>query len=185
MILDMSRIPTEQVYCGFDLAEVVHGARPAIDTMTRSGLIKPHASFGFVLTDPNFSAEELQANWDNPYGLGWLAVHWGPEGQRYAANALRKLRAAARNLANTLELREAADADTTKVGDYFRDIVDSQEPDGSYKNGDFPWGGGVLLKRPVGTLGGAVSCLRQREDHHVASLLVDTVDRAMTEIAAA
>lgn len=170
--LEVSRFPNEQLLAPMEgregepinLGSIVHMMRGSIDYWATMGLIKPNDSFGFAMAEPNGDWHEV---WDDPYALTWLVGGWGPDRDRYVANAVRKMRAAARAGVNdTLEMRLEPSSDLVES---FRDVVASVEPDGTFLWGDFPWGGAVYQDYGPLNLLGAVSALSEEEDHAVAS----------------
>lgn len=163
-LLDVSRLPANALYGPdgnqIDLASIVTRLRPAVYEMGRRELIKPVKSFGFAMAHP-LGTENV--DWKNPYEFIWFVAGWGKDGERYIANAVRKLRATLRTGKATLVLREEG-------GKAFKKRVKSAEPDGSFKWGDFPWGGAVLTGVGGIVLPSAVSCLLEVEDHATALL---------------
>lgn len=164
------------------LAPIVHRFGGALEVMARDGLVKPTPSFGFAMANPAYgdlsrSCGECydKAPYDDPYQLAWLVVQWGPDGSRYAANAVRKLRPAARERADTLTLRLDGSRD-------FADRVDSQTADGQLLWGDFPWGGARYTRVGGRVLLTAVSCYSELEDHTVAGLLAGALGAAMITV---
>ncbi len=169
LLLDVSTLPGGQVYAAQTDHEVDFGdtfddqLRPVIKHMMTLNLIKKTQSFGFAMVHPDYV--NRVRNWDDPSVLIWMTAGWGPDKDRYVANAARKLRLAARTGHDSIGVRE-------------RDIdrpVDSQEPDGTYAWGDFPYGGAVWYANPgiaSNVLLGAVSALTQQEDDMIASMIL-------------
>lgn len=165
--LDVSKLPFSRVVgegeTAVDLADVIQGLRPTMQLWQGSGLVKTIArdgtlieNFGFAMADPY---GDHHAAWDDPYSLAWLVGGWGPLRDRYIANALRKMRAAAREGFNTLYLKH--DCDRNEV---FRNVVESVEDDGRFRWGDFPHGGAVSMEMRQLNLLGAVSVYDEDED---------------------
>ncbi len=69
------------------------------------------------------------------------------------------------SVASTLDLR----FDTSG---FFLDKIESQNADGTFPWGDYPWGGAVAVTMGVLMLVGAVSCLSEIEDDLVARLIL-------------
>jgi hypothetical protein len=142
---------------------------PSIQTMMAEGVLTRKESFGFALANP---AADLSRVWNIPSKLIAFAYAYGPEGDYYVANAVRKLRAAARTGKDTQELR-------LYYPHRFANVVEKKEPDGSFEWGDFPFDGAVHVY-PVGRhLLGAVSALPKEEDPVAASLITNAIGLAM------
>lgn len=161
MKLDVSRLPRHADYGPtgdqVDMADVVLRSRTALTALKNRLLLKRNDSFGFAAALPG---EQGNHSWKDPYHFTWFVVGWGPQGDKYIANAVRKLRPVLRTEMSTLELR------VRNKG--FKKRVDSQESDGSFKWGDFPWGGGVLVPVANLVIPCAVSCFAEVEDHAIA-----------------
>jgi len=99
--------------------------QPFID----SGLVTYTASFGLAVANPAYE-KDFSEVWDDPLSLVGYTIQWGPDGRQYAMNAIRMLRPAAREGADTLVLLEEKDSGV------FRDVVPLSVKD---KN-PFPWG---------------------------------------------
>ena len=169
MNLDVSRLPQE-AFVGEGSARMRLESIPArlsgvVDDMARAGLIKANMSFGCAFAKP---AEELSwvgyEDWNDPYSFVWFVAGWGPDRDRYIANAVRKLRASLREDKDTLTLR-------IKCPGAFVDVVNSVDEDGSFPWGDFPWGGATFVHVGDIVIPTAVSCLREVEDDAIAKLL--------------
>lgn len=109
MNLDIRTFPFHQTgKDGLDLAECIQQSRPILEQMTALGLIGPASkgSFGFAMADPfaAMSPDGYQHLYQDPHKLVWLVGGWGPDRDRYIANAIRKMRAAARTGLDTLLL---------------------------------------------------------------------------------
>lgn len=172
--LDVSRLPFSRPIGdqGFDLAEMIQKMYSTMQFWQASDLVKasdregdPIVNFGFAMADPFVYYH--QKVWNDPYELAWLVGGWGPLRDRYIANALRKMRAAAREGFNTLRLKHSPNH-----GDVFRDVVDSVENDGRFRWGDFPHGGAVSVEMGELNLLGAVSVYAEDEDGVVAATLL-------------
>lgn len=170
--LDVTSLPRECLYGKgepeLDLAGIVTDLRNAVEDLAHAELIKHNASFGFAMANP---AENYHEVWDRPEKLVWFVAGWGVDRDRYIANAVRKMRAAARQNHDTLSLGH----------DDFNLTVESQEPDGSFAWGDFPYGGAAFAEIKGYRLLGGVSCLTEVEDHAVASLILGLVGAKMLE----
>ena len=145
------------------LENIVSSAKESIRQLASATLIKANNSFGFALGDA--VQETNQKNWDNPYEFVWFVTGWGPDANRYIANAVRKLRPALRTGNDTLWLRQNAPH-------LFQDIVESKQGDANpFEWGDFPWGGATFVEVGDLILPCAVSALKEVEDDAVAKLL--------------
>lgn len=175
-LLDVTSLPREATYGPpgnqTNLAALVARSRAAIYELGRGKLVKPVRSFGFAMAQPVIPST---LNWKDPNEFIWFVFGWGPVGDRYVANAVRKLRAVLRTGQDTLTLR-------TSGGELFKRRVATQEVDGSFRWGDFPWGGGVLTTVGDHVFAGAVSCFLEVEDHAVAHLLTATVGGMMMQL---
>lgn len=140
--------------------------RRTLETMMSSGIITQRESFGFAMADPRADYEQL---WDNPEKLIALVAFWGPDGLRLAANAVRKIRAAAREGIDTQTLR------LRYPGRFLRPVESQEKGSGSFKWGDFPFDGAVWLTSLGRRLLGAVSAYPQEEDPIVAALILGRI----------
>jgi hypothetical protein len=169
LLLDVSSLPGGKVYTDNRGKEVDFGdifddqLRPVIKHMMTIGLIKETESFGFAMAEPD--TPYISRKWNDPHELVWMTAGWGPKKDLYVANAVRKLRLAARVGGDSIGVH-ARDIDTP---------VKSQEPDGTFAWGDFPHGGAVLDSNPFISgvvLLGAVSALTAQEDDAIASMIL-------------
>ena len=169
--LDVSSFPTNAVYDDgegvvVDMTELMERLKPSIESMVGT-VVKETESFGFAMGVPMWDDYNLDDKWDNPQEFVWFVYGWGPERDRYIANAIRKMRPLLRTFANdsTLSLRFYGDSSL------FRDIVES-EVSGIFPWGDFPWGGAVIMQYDELTLTGSVSCYKEIEDDIVTRLIL-------------
>lgn len=174
-LLDMTDMPTERVYTCKDgseinLREVLEEHRDGVQSLASSGLIKPNESFGFAMTVPAMDLGPAPNGlWDKPEEFVWFVGGWGPKRERYAANAVRKLRPLLRTgYGSTLEMRFFAKG-------LFTDKVESEGAAGQYPWGDFPWGGAVEAVYGDLFLTGAVSCLTEIEDDTITRLILGCI----------
>lgn len=184
--LDVGHLPTSARWgrSTFDLASLIYDAQPFIMGMQAAGLLRETDSFGFAMANPAMMHFADPSDvWDNPRNLVWFVAGWGPAREMLIANAVRKLRAAVREMTCTLNLVG------TKVEDgfvldqsKFEDIVQAQEPDGSFAWGDFPYGGAVLMTIDERPYFGAASALNQIHDDGIAGFLTSLVARKVAEI---
>lgn len=179
MDLDVSRFPREALYGPadgkqVDLAQIVLGLRPTFDDWGGQGLIDQTDSFGFAMAKPDIDFSTL---WIDPYQYVWFVAGWGPEGDRYIANAVRKLRPLLREGNDTLAIRQWLHGDR-----HFENVVNSQEPDGSFRWGDFPWGGATNLHMGNHELHAAVSCYKEVEDDPAAKVAAALVGMTMLKL---
>lgn len=167
-LLDVSNLPGGRVYTMKPGYDVDFGAifddqlRPVIEHMMTVGLITKTESFGFAMAEPDRGYRNQ--TWDDPSQLVWMTAGWGPEKDRYVANAARKLRVASRLKIDSIEVRELD----------IKTPVESQEPDGTYAWGDFPYGGAVWVKNAFVSnvlFLSSVSALTQQEDDVIASMI--------------
>lgn len=181
-LLDVSTLPFDQVYVCEDgsrinLRDFLDRHRVIVEALAAAGLVKSNESFGFAMTQPfpKVIGEDDEYSWDEPSEFVWFVGGWGPDRDRYIANAIRKLRPLLRNgasyddpLFSTLDIR-------FYQSDFFADRVDSQDDDGNFPWGDFPWGGAVLISFDETALVGAVSGLSEIEDDFVVKLILGGV----------
>jgi hypothetical protein len=153
------------------LHSVIYDFRSGLEEMMARGLITHKDSFGFAMVDP---LSDYRTLWDNPERSIAFVAHWGPEGSRYAANAVRKIRPAA---------REGHDSQWLRInGPYrFRDVVESKDDEGNFPWGDFPYDGAVYVDTLAGRLLGGVSAFPKEEDPIVATLLLGIIGLEMYE----
>lgn len=170
-LLDVSSLPFERTYACHDgthinMRRFLENFRIGLRYMGQMELIKDTPSFGFAMTQPVIEEEEVHDNWDHPEQFVWFAGGWGPDRDRYIANAVRKLRPLIREgQDSTLEMRY-------RWRDQFEGTVDSVDQNGDYPWGDFPWGGAVRIDVSFLVLRGAVSCYKEMEDDGVAYLIL-------------
>ena len=120
--------------------------------------------------------------WDHPEEFVWFVGGWGPSRDRYIANAIRKLRALLRpsyasyfQEFSTLDIR-------FNVPEHFQDRVKSQDENGGFPWGDYPWGGGVVVTMGKElTLIGAVSCLTEIQDDTVTRLILGGIGEQIVQ----
>ena len=176
--LDVSRFPTECLYGApgkkCNLATLMEPIWTYVNHLAslESPLVEDNLSFGFAMANPWTVSFRYGMAWNNPYELVWFVGGWGPERERYIANAVRKLRPAARTGRDTLELRHHSSG-------LFRDMVDSHEEDGSFAWGDYPYGGAVYLSFEGVKLLGSVSGLSEDEDAAIAAAVLGLVGSQM------
>lgn len=180
--LDVSTMPFEQTYVCKDGNKVAlhnellkhHGA---IDAMAANDLLKTNGSYGFAMLEPLTEPADSWADdlWDHPEQYVWFVGGWGPQRERYIANAVRKLRPALRVALSSTYEAPLSTLDMRIEGDteWFEDCVDSQDPNGNFEWGDFPWGGATALTYGEEfALIGAVSGFTEIEDDTVAKLIL-------------
>ncbi len=166
--LDISRLPQEAIIgegdARINLASIVLNLMVPLDVMASGTrpLIKKNESLGFAIAKPNIFMDGWE-DWDNPYDTIWFVAGWGPDRNRYIANAVRKLRAALREYMDTLMLR-------INRPDAFQDIVESVDNNGNFLWGDFPWGGATFVHVGDVVIPSAVSGLLEVEDDALAKL---------------
>lgn len=166
--LDVGLLPREALFGikggpKVNIASIPFGLRVILEDMAKHGLIKSNEKgFGFAAATPTQDPRH-RWNWDDPYDFTWFVAGWGSDGNRYIANAVRKLRAALREEKDTLFLR-------TDRPDAFRDKVESSDRNG-YPWGDFPWGGATFVHVGDWIIPSAVSCYLEVEDDAAAKLV--------------
>jgi hypothetical protein len=184
-LLDVSKLPFERVYTCEDgsrinLSTLLDSHYDAIQALAAAELIKANESFGFAMAEPMWDEdlETLQARdafWDYPEHFVWFVGGWGPNRDRYIANAVRKMRALLRPVINGYDGMNTMFESTLDIRispSFFSDTVDSQNDDGTFPWGDFPWGGAAFVRMGGLTMAGAVSCLSEIEDDMVARLIL-------------
>ena len=177
--LDVGTLPVEFDYwhnkhqSKIGLQNIVFKLEPVIESMMANGVIERHESFGFAMANPTTPLEYTR-HWDHPEKLIGFVSYWGPDGKRYAANAVRKIRAAARTSLDTQTIR-------LECPDKFRDEVESVESDGTFAWGDFPYDGAVHVNTLGRHLLGAVSAYPKEQDPIVASLILHILGHDMFE----
>lgn len=177
-LLDLTALPTEWVYvCGdgtqIEMSYLLAAHGEAIAAMEATGLLEINGSYGFALSVPiGHGATGWEASdWDNPEKFIAYVGGRGRERDRYAANAVRKLRPWIRQAAagcefdSTLSMRQFAP-------ELFEQGVDSQNADGTFSWGDYPWGGAVVVSFRGFALAGAVSGFSEIQDDTVARLIL-------------
>jgi hypothetical protein len=175
--LDVASLPGSAVFTNeagsIDFGELLmEKLEPLIITMEACGIIKKTENFGFAMAKPGIDL--IDNPWDDPTRLVWMTIGWGPDQERYIANAVRKMRYSARTTFDSIEC-DVLDFNTP---------VNSVEDDGTYLWGDFPWGGAAWygdLNNGLLLLGG-VSGYTQQQDHIVAQLILSTFDLAIFEL---
>lgn len=191
--LDVGRFPEECLYgpAGrqIDLAEVVLEKQFEFGRMIRAGRISVRVdnladfSFGFAMANPHLSRQELYAAWDDPYTFVWFVAGWGPDRDRYIANAVRKMRGKFFNEGqDTLPLRRWLDANPSGPNPFPEPVVQSANDDGSFPWGTFPWGGAVTRRYLGVDLDGADSTFAQEEDHGTTGSLLEELGMAMDRV---
>jgi hypothetical protein len=174
MLLDIDSLPRALTWnpatpAATSVSAIFSGLEPTIKTMMAESVITSKSSFGFALATPDIDLTEV---WDDPRKLIAFVAYWGPEGPRYAANACRKLRPAAREGVDTEILRR-------ERPEAFRDIVESNEGDTAFPWGDFPWDGAAFTTVQGRPLLGAVSALPKEEDPIVARFITGVMGHLM------
>lgn len=170
-LLHVDTLPNLQTYQFHNgellkLHDFLRQLKPAIEALMQTGHIKSTKSFGFAMTPLQWQGYALDFGWNTPRQLVWFVYGWGPERNRYIANAVRKLRPLVREDADsTLEMRY-------RKPDLFRDVVPSTDGAGNFPWGDFGYGGAVKAKVGPLILRGGISCFAQIEDDAAARLLL-------------
>lgn len=180
-LLDLTELPTEWAYpCAdgtlIEMSYLLAAHGEAIATMQATGLIESKGSYGFALTIPiaHSSKGWGVSDWDDPEKYIAYVGGRGLERDRYAANAVRKLRPWLRQAAeghefdSTLNMRQFAP-------ELFQHGVESQSADGVFPWGDYPWGGAAVVSFPGFALAGAVSGFSEVQDDTVARVILGSL----------
>lgn len=160
-----------------DLGRILFNTRPLIEYMGSQWFIKENPSFGFAMTKPLWEDEpdNYESTWNDPHEFVWLVGGWGPDRDRYIANAIRKLRPLLRYAElSTLDMHFYRP-------DQFKDPVESREQDGSFKWGDFPYGGAVYVQLGDISLHGACSAFTQIQDDMVTRVILTHMGEKILE----
>ena len=174
-ILDMSLFPRIAMIGSIELsAEIERIARPAYEAMSAARAVQKHTSFGYAVTYPNASAKDF----NNPEKFLLLVGGWGPQWERYAANAVRKIRPVLRSRVDSLWL--TVNKLSGAMPDAFDDEVASANADGTFSWGDFPYGGAYTVDLIDETeVIVAVSCLAQEEDDTASRFVGGIVNQTL------
>jgi hypothetical protein len=177
--LDIPSLPQETVYTGangsVNMLEVVNSFRHVIDELARGGHVKATNSLGFAMAKPAYAPIDTH-NWNKPDELAWFVGGWGPNRDRYIANALRKMRALARTCrSSTLAMKHVSPG-------LFENEVDSAEEDGSFAWGDFAYGGALRLRLNRLEIMGGVSGMTQMQDDFVTYMILATMAQHILEV---
>ena len=153
------------------MREYLDGWHATIDNLSAAGKVHAGDSFGFAMAEPLLEGDPDDAlcSWNNPKEYVWFVGGWGPERNRYVANAIRKLRPLLRHdeAFSTLELRLNGETGA------FRDPVESASVDpGKFLWGDFPYGGAVIRDMGVLMMVGACSGFTELEDDMVTGMIL-------------
>lgn len=182
--LDVSLLPTECMFEGetgfIDLAVIPMKMRGAVESLASSGMIKANDSFGCAVG--RIGHTRTTNFWDDPFEFVMFVEGWGPERDRYIANAVRKMRAGLREGMDTLLMRTDAIREGIPRSLHFRDIVESKEKDGSFKWGDFPWGGFTFTQVGYLLVPASVSCLYEVEDDALSRFIGGSVGAEMLKL---
>jgi hypothetical protein len=176
--LDVGKLPQHAHYGTdtreTDLAYEVTRMRTTIGLWEQIKLVKPNKSFslGFAAARPKLNP--VRPEWDDPYDFVWFVAGWGPDGDRYIANAVRKLRPSLRTGRDTLDLRLAK-------SDQFEDVVESAV-DGKFPWGDFPYGGATIVRTGNIILPCAVSGFHEVEDDTAAKAIGGRIGSTMLQM---
>ena len=153
-------------YAEIDLADSVLDLRTTLDGLVAAGIItfpesNTSRSVGIAMAVPNWGAAILD---DDPDSLVRFVVGWGDVSDRVIANAVRKMRPAARTGLDSLQM-------VRKYPGRFEDVVEAQEADGSFLWGDFPYGGASIVTVGRHDVLFSVSGYTQESDDFVSKLL--------------
>lgn len=169
--LDIEAFPKQYDYwcertkSNLNLPSSVYNLQSTIELMMQQGILARRDSFGFAMADFTLDYEE---HWDSPETLIAFVAFWGPKGRRCAANAIRKIRPAAREGMDTQFMR-------LSYPELFCDQVESEEEDGTFTWGDFPYDGAVHLNVMGRKLLGACSTFPKEQDPIATCLALGVV----------
>lgn len=186
-LLDVSALPTDWSYDCVDgsvveMRYLLAAHSEAIIELANSGLIKVSRSYGFALSVPipHGGAGWQPNDWDEPNKFVAFVGGRGIDRDRYAANAVRKLRPWIRQASkggefdSTLSMRLFAP-------ELFEQGVESQNADGTFPWGDYPWGGAAVISFPEFALAGAISGFSEIEDDFVCRMILGGLARLIIE----
>ena len=147
--------------------------RATIKAWQGTGFARQNDSFGLVVADPGRGGEYHEI-WDKPSELiaGGLVIGWGHDWRRYAANALCKIRATAREGLDTRDIFENSP-------ELFQ-LNPSKSNASPFIWGDFPHGGAVIDGNGTNQLLVGVSGLTATEDHRTARLTADFINERLS-----
>lgn len=179
-ILNVGRLPFDQEIeldngGWIHMRQFLDTWRPILRGLAQNGVIKPQDSFGFAMMTPiqNDDLEAWISEWNHPYAYTWFVGGWGPDGNRYIANAVRKIRPLLRRCMEFSTLDMVLHGRPGK----FQDIVDQIDGNGNFPWGDFPYGGAARVSYGPVQLIGACSAFTQFEDHLVTELILGDLAR--------
>lgn len=176
--LDVTTFPTTYIYKGVHgtawFEDLIPKIKDVLTDWARQDLIRDTLdSFGFAIS--LLESDELEVKYDHPKEFINFVGGWGDDQQRYTANAIRKMRAAARTTSDTLEMVEFGSKHNVSM---FENVVESQV-DGVFPWGEFPYGGAVFVSFGDRTLLVGVSGLTQEQDDFVAGFIGKLLGMAM------
>jgi hypothetical protein len=177
-LLDSITLPANQTYVckdgtRIDMCQFLGKFHDTLQTLTADGMIRANASFGFAMAEPcpgDTGFDDILHGWDNPDKFVWFVGGWGPDKDRYIANAVRKMRAALRVGSSTLDIRHF-------MPEEFEDKVDSTNADDTIPWGDFAWGGAGFVQVFDLMLIGGVSGFHEIEDDTVLRLILGSLGK--------
>lgn len=183
--LDVSDFKTRSQYtCRngivVDYSKHLTKLRLVVETMAAEKIIRDNPSFGIAISRPYFDGpqaaeDELDGFEYNPEEHVTFVGGWGDERKRYIANALRKMRPLYRAPFEGGHFPLESTLDIVLYNEIFMDVVESQEPDGTFKWGDFPYGGGVWVSAGGVSICCSVSGLHPIDDHMIAQMYANMI----------
>ena len=188
--LDVSQLPFDTkisfTETDYNMRKYITAWRPILSAMMDNGVLKQNKSFGFAMMPPMWHDERNEREpwtykWDNPYEYTWFVGGWGPDRDRYIANAVRKIRPLLRldMYDSTLEM-----VDLAQPEQMFQDVVGQTDDNGNFPLGDFPHGGAVEIRRKSLTLVVACSAYTAEQDDLVSNMVGrDLVGRILADAA--
>lgn len=163
---EISAFPTTYLHDGpnhsVDIADLVDEIKTVVEFLASQGIVKETESFGFAVAFDGFVGDPIDP--DDPSEYVGFVGGWGPDKDRYIANAVRKLRV-------TLEIEDDSMNITHTGGNDDYNGVKSAEDDGSFLWGNFPWGGSTYTAFGKYEILVSVSALKQDEDDLVAGYI--------------
>lgn len=183
-VLDIDALPGAYDYTSkttgrmTSLSDVVKLNNGAIRNLVAKGVVhvKDGESFGFAMANPDLDYSDPENL--KPENFVLFVVYWGPDGRKYAANAVRKLIALLREHAKNPSVRSTFGIKHFGKGS-FENTVESVNGDDTFPLGDFGHGGAVINERNGRKLPVAVSCYTEAEDGTVADELGDLLHDEM------
>ncbi|MFZ1250004.1 MAG: hypothetical protein WAR37_00945 [Candidatus Microsaccharimonas sp.] len=176
--LDVSVFPQEQHYVLADgtvleMKQTLETYYEVFQQLVAQGLLNGNDNFGFAMAKPVEELDfKLHKHHNKPDKFVWFVGGWGPNRDRYIANAIRKMRPLLRPEPD-MPIVDTSTLDF-RFNDpkHFRKVVDSEQEEGVYQWGDFPYGGAVLAQYGPLILIGATSGFTEMQDDMVTRMIL-------------